>query len=160
MPTFAVIADMHGNLPALEAVLDDLAVVKPDAIYFAGDTFTVAAGMKVGAEDHISYDLLGAVYGKANDQLRQALYKSCILDGSLSDSPAAADILMLLEAHLFEPLNFSNNLDVLYISGKDHYSPTGDSKDARPITGTEWQTIQTNARAFAAKHSAKVVFIE
>lgn len=37
MPTFAVIADMHGNLPALEAVLDDLAVVKPDAIYFAGD---------------------------------------------------------------------------------------------------------------------------
>ena len=37
MPTFAVIADMHGNLPALEAVLDDLAVVKPDAIYLAGD---------------------------------------------------------------------------------------------------------------------------
>ena len=28
---------MHGNLPALEAVLDDLAVVKPDAIYIAGD---------------------------------------------------------------------------------------------------------------------------
>ncbi len=37
MPTFAVIADMHGNLPALEAVLDDLAVVKPDATYLAGD---------------------------------------------------------------------------------------------------------------------------
>ncbi|HKW21704.1 MAG TPA: metallophosphoesterase family protein, partial [Ktedonobacterales bacterium] len=37
MPTFAVIADMHGNLPALEAVLADLAAVKPDAIYFAGD---------------------------------------------------------------------------------------------------------------------------
>src|SRR6476660_10377456 len=37
LPTFAVIGDMHGNLPALEAVLADLAVVKPDAIYFAGD---------------------------------------------------------------------------------------------------------------------------
>src|SRR6185437_14322618 len=37
LPTFAVIGDMHGNRPALEAVLDDLAVVKPDAIYFAGD---------------------------------------------------------------------------------------------------------------------------
>jgi predicted phosphodiesterase len=37
LPTFAVIGDMHGNLPALEAVLDDLAAVKPDAIYFAGD---------------------------------------------------------------------------------------------------------------------------
>lgn len=28
---------MHGNQPALEAVLDDLAVVRPDAIYIAGD---------------------------------------------------------------------------------------------------------------------------
>jgi predicted phosphodiesterase len=28
---------MHGNLPALEAVLDDLAAVKPDATYLAGD---------------------------------------------------------------------------------------------------------------------------
>lgn len=37
MPTFAVIGDMHGNLPAFDAVLDDLAVVKPDAIYLAGD---------------------------------------------------------------------------------------------------------------------------
>lgn len=37
MPTFAVIADMHGNLPALEAVLNDLATVNPDAIYLAGD---------------------------------------------------------------------------------------------------------------------------
>ena len=37
MPSFAVIADMHGNLPALEAVLNDLASVHTDAIYFAGD---------------------------------------------------------------------------------------------------------------------------
>ena len=36
-PAFAVVSDIHGNLPALEAVLNDLAVVKPDAIYFAGD---------------------------------------------------------------------------------------------------------------------------
>src|SRR6185312_3897712 len=37
MPTFAVIGDMHGNLPAFDAVMDDLASVKPDAIYLAGD---------------------------------------------------------------------------------------------------------------------------
>lgn len=36
-PTLAVVADAHGNLPALEAVLDDLAAVRPDAIVFAGD---------------------------------------------------------------------------------------------------------------------------
>lgn len=33
----AVIADIHGNLPALEAVMQDLAKVSPDAIVAAGD---------------------------------------------------------------------------------------------------------------------------
>ncbi|MGO8946949.1 MAG: metallophosphoesterase family protein [Ktedonobacterales bacterium] len=37
MPSFAVIADIHGNVPALEAVLADLERVKPDRIVVAGD---------------------------------------------------------------------------------------------------------------------------
>ncbi len=37
MPNFAVIADLHGNLPALEAVLTDLEQVRPDKIVIAGD---------------------------------------------------------------------------------------------------------------------------
>lgn len=37
MPNFAVIADLHGNLPALEAVLADLEQVRPDKIVIAGD---------------------------------------------------------------------------------------------------------------------------
>jgi predicted phosphodiesterase len=36
-PSFAVIADMHGNLAATEAVLADLARVQPDRIVIAGD---------------------------------------------------------------------------------------------------------------------------
>lgn len=36
-PTLAVIADIHGNLPALEAVLADLERVRPDRIVIAGD---------------------------------------------------------------------------------------------------------------------------
>lgn len=36
-PTLAVIADIHGNLPALEAVLADLERVRPDRIVVAGD---------------------------------------------------------------------------------------------------------------------------
>ncbi|MDE3230469.1 MAG: metallophosphoesterase family protein [Chloroflexota bacterium] len=36
-PTFAVIADLHGNLPALDAVLADLERVQPDAVVIAGD---------------------------------------------------------------------------------------------------------------------------
>ncbi len=36
-PTLAVIADLHGTLPALEAVLADLERVQPDAVVIAGD---------------------------------------------------------------------------------------------------------------------------
>ncbi|HUY79705.1 MAG TPA: metallophosphoesterase family protein [Ktedonobacterales bacterium] len=35
--TFAVIADIHGNVPALDAVLADLEHVQPDAVVVAGD---------------------------------------------------------------------------------------------------------------------------
>jgi predicted phosphodiesterase len=35
--SFAVIADLHGNVPALEAVLADLARVRPDRVVVAGD---------------------------------------------------------------------------------------------------------------------------
>lgn len=33
----AILADIHGNLPALEAVLADLHIQAPDAVYLAGD---------------------------------------------------------------------------------------------------------------------------
>lgn len=36
-PTFAVIADIHGNVPALDAVLADLERVQPDRVVVAGD---------------------------------------------------------------------------------------------------------------------------
>jgi predicted phosphodiesterase len=36
-PTFAVLADIHGNLPALEAVLADLERVRPEHVVIAGD---------------------------------------------------------------------------------------------------------------------------
>ncbi len=37
MASFAVVADIHGNLPALEAVLADLAQTRPDRIVLGGD---------------------------------------------------------------------------------------------------------------------------
>ena len=36
-PSFAVIADIHGNVPALDAVLADLERVQPDRVIVAGD---------------------------------------------------------------------------------------------------------------------------
>ncbi len=37
MPSFAVIADLHGNLPALDAVLADLEQIQPERVVVAGD---------------------------------------------------------------------------------------------------------------------------
>ena len=123
---------------------------KINAIYFGGDTFGVDYNLKVGADDQVSYRLLGAVYAKANDMLRRDILKSCILDGNLNDS---SDSLVLLEGHLFEPLTFAGNLEAVFISAKDKI------QNVR-LTGDQWQNIQTNARAFANKHGAKLYFID
>ena len=37
MTRLAILADIHGNLPALEAVIDDMAQFKPDHVIVAGD---------------------------------------------------------------------------------------------------------------------------
>jgi hypothetical protein len=127
---------------------------KTNAIYFAGDTFGVSSpGFQVAADDQISYDLLGAIYSKAKQAMQADLYKSCILDGSLKDAPASFEISLLLEAHLFEPLTFAGNLATIVLSG-------GDKLNGQPLTGSEWQVIQGNARTFAAKHGAKLVYTD
>jgi hypothetical protein len=126
---------------------------KTNAIYFAGDTFTVNHGASVAADDQISYDLLGAIYAKAHPSMKTDLYRSCILDTSLPDSLPAYEITLLLEAHLFDAVTFSGNLEKIYLSGSDTYQ-------GKPLTGSEWQTIQTNARTFATKHGAKLIFID
>lgn len=128
---------------------------KRDAIYFGGDTFGVFEGKAVSADDQISYDLLGAVYLKANASLRSDLQQSCLTGGSLKDT---ADKDLLLEAHLFEGVKFSGGTVALCLSAKDHVKDASGAK--RPLTGDEWLTIQTNARAFAKKHGIKLTFIE
>ncbi len=37
MPSVALLSDIHGNLPALEAVIAELALRRPDAVYVLGD---------------------------------------------------------------------------------------------------------------------------
>jgi hypothetical protein len=126
---------------------------KLNAIYFAGDTFGVNGGLRVAADDQVSYDLLAAVYPKAHLTMQADLVKSCLQDSSLNDAKSSEELTLLLEAHLFEPLTFAGNLEKIFLSGQDHI-------DNRPLTGDEWQTIQTNARAFAKKHRAELFFTD
>jgi len=128
---------------------------KRDAIYFGGDTFGVMEGKAVTAEDQVSYDVLAAVFLKANPTLRRDLLSSCLRDGRLGDTKEKD---LLLEAHLFEAVRFTGGATEMHVSGKDQLTQADGSK--RPVTGAEWQTIQTNARAFARKHGVRIFFVE
>lgn len=129
---------------------------KRDALYFAGDTFgNIAGNAHVSAEDQISYDTLGAVFLKAVPAMRVDLLNSCLRGAQLTDTDREA---LLLEAHLFEPLAFRGGVTTLCVSGKDDVPKAGGGK--AKLTGADWMTIQTNARAFANKHGLKLMFIE
>jgi hypothetical protein len=122
---------------------------KAKALYFAGDTFGVNYRLRVGSDDHIPYPYLGAVYARANPLLQTALRDSCLKNLTLADTSEA---MHLVEAHLFEPLYFPGNIQAIYISAMD--------KINGGMTGDDWNAIQTNSRAFAAKHGAQLYFIE
>ena len=126
-------------------------VLKPhfkiNALYFAGDTFSQESH-SVSADDQVSFALLGAIYAKADMELRRDLEQSCLRDGTLGDSEEPH---LLLEAHLFEPLFFSGNIETVYVC-RDDQTSGGDTMD--PM---EWHNVITNARAFGEEHGAKVV---
>lgn len=128
---------------------------KRDALYFAGDTFGVFEGKAVTADDQLSYDLIGAAFLKANPMLRADLLSSCWRDASLRDT---SEKDLLFEAHLFEAVKFGGGITQLCVSGRDLVREPDGSK--RALTGGEFQNIQANARAFAARHGARLVFID
>jgi len=126
---------------------------KTNAIYFAGDTFCNGypdLQVNVAAKDQVSFELLGGIYAKASVHLREDIYKSCMLQTRLPDALSSNELQLLLEAHLFERITFSGNLEAVVLSDTDN------------VTGTDpqdWLNIQVNARAFAKKHGARFVSI-
>ncbi len=135
-------------------------VLKPkfmtNAIYFASDTFvnkdrSESAGH---AMNRVSYDMMGALYGQAEQKLKEDLHKSCVLGQKLQDpSNSLFATSWLLEAHLFEPLNFSGNIEAIYLSPRDQLS-------SEEKYGTEWTDIRQNASAFAKAHGAQLIFVD
>ena len=123
---------------------------KTNAIYFAGDTFGENVRYeKISINDQVSYNTLGAIYGKANVALRKEIEKSCFPAGS--ELPDTKDSQKLVEAHLFEQLVFSGNIEKIVISFKD-------GVEDKPLNVRQLQDIRTNARSFAIKHGAQIRF--
>jgi hypothetical protein len=124
---------------------------KIDALYYAGDTFnSLLPGWKNTAEHQLSYSLLGFIYEKAKNDMRVDLVRSCLDDATLLSTGKEE---LLLEGHLFESLEFRGNLKTVYISARD--LPAND-----PNRAALYRTIQANARTFAQKHGAQIVFMD
>jgi hypothetical protein len=128
---------------------------KTNALYFAGDTFLHLLGMRVSADDQVSYNLLGALYGIAEQkspELRKALEDFCFFNKKLPEKTGGLSAKLLVEAHLYEPLFFSGGVDAMYISRQ-----TPEQGDLDKAT---WEKVQVNAKAFAKDHGIKMRIIK
>ena len=110
--------------------------LKVNALYFGGDTFILEAQ---GRLDQTPYGMLGAVIAHAHPCLVTAIIDSCYQGRTLTDCSSAEMTDLLLEAHVFSALPFSNNL--VYVCLPSRYRGS---------------VIGTNADKFAKKHGAKV----
>lgn len=75
---------------------------KTDAIYFSGDTFHIK-----DTSAQVSYQTLGAIFLKSSPEMRKLLVDSCFDGVRLPDTKEATE---LMEAHIFQPLNFAGGL--------------------------------------------------
>lgn len=126
---------------------------KWDALYYAGDTFGALTSRKVKADDQVTYDLLGTAIAKASPTLLADLLRSCLGNATLPDEHRPE---YLFEAHLFEELKFTGNITQICVSGRKKVK----GSQPQPPTGAEYTAIQTNARAFARTHGARICFID
>ena len=62
----AIISDIHGNLPALDAVLADLAMQRPDQVYCLGDLVGYGASPNEVTE-RIRAEAIPTVMGNYDD---------------------------------------------------------------------------------------------
>jgi hypothetical protein len=132
--------------------------LKTDAVYFAGDTFFASdeatgiasklpagAVAQVSAKHQVSYQVLGACYAFANNQMKADLAASCIRDMPLPDTDKAE---LLLEAHLFEGLAFRGGVEKMFLVLE---GPKGTELDKALK-----KTIQQNAEAFCKRNGIKL----
>lgn len=113
--------------------------LKANALYFGGDTFVLEATNRL---DQTPYGMLGSIIAHAMPPLVDAIIASCYRGQALNDADKRDATDLLLEAHIFGALPFSESLvDV-----------------CMPLRyrGT---VIGTNAEKFVKKHAAKLRWV-
>lgn len=113
--------------------------LKMNALYFGGDTFVLEAS---GRLDQTPYGMLGSIIAHATRHLVNAIIASCYQGQSLNDTSKMDAMDLLLEAHIFGALPFSESLVDVCIPLR--YKNT---------------VIGANAGKFARKHGAKLRWV-
>ncbi len=105
--------------------------LKVNALYYPADTFLIT-----DASAQVPYLDLALILGMGNDSINAAIIDSCYYNRALADT---ANMLDLLEGHIFGALPFKNN--VVEVCLPAQYAGT---------------TIGGNAEKFAEKHGARL----
>jgi hypothetical protein len=130
--------------------------LKNGAIYYIGDTFSVA-----DSNSRVTYGMLFAVAIYASDALLDDVLNSCYRQISLPDTDFSN---LLVEAHIFEQIAFAKDVKEMRISEVGINSETGGlllsgALDLAALTKLR-QTIHDNARKFAVRNGIKLVWMD
>ncbi|OOC61578.1 metallophosphoesterase family protein [Paenibacillus ihbetae] len=140
----AALYDIHGNLPALNAVISELDQVKPDLIIVGGDI--VAGPMPVQTLERLLQLKYPVKFIRGNnDREVVVIYDGKPLRSDMSEkgreklewvakqlNPSHRDFLAQLPERLIQPLNDSGR-EILFC----HATPTSDEEIFTPITPME-----------------------
>jgi hypothetical protein len=129
---------------------------KVNAIYYVGDTFTVA-----NADSRVTYGMLFAVAVYGSEELLSDILNSCYRQMFLENTDVAD---RLVEAHIFDRIAFAKDIKEMRISATDINSTTGGhllngTMDIPTMTALR-DTIRENARKFASRNDIKLVWTD
>jgi len=112
---------------------------KVNSFYYAGDTFFISTK---DTTVQMPFGTLAAIMVHAKPSMVDAIIRSCYFGAALDDIDMTGSFQLLLEAHLFSGLSFSNNISEVRLSAEH--------------AGSE---VHKNASKFSAKHGAKLVLM-
>jgi len=112
--------------------------LKVRALFYPGDTFGVA---RRGTSAQATYYTIGALVEHAAPKLLNAIWAACYRRQTL---PETAEAALLIEAHLFHRIDITKDVEKLVLCRRRDASEPA-------LSGAEWQTIETNARAWCGR---------
>ena len=123
-------------------------ILKPEmkrkAIYFPGDTFSVAMATNA-ASRQCTFETLGAVLAYCQIDMGADIWQSCYRRQACVDSGRAS---LLLEAHIFQEVKLDQHVQALCLSRS--------VKDGE-LASDVWDTVKTNATSWCKENNVRLI---